>query len=380
MTSPHGTRYEDQAGRLTAIIDRTGFAWALLAWDGDRLVELRVPGAAGGAGGAGVIVDGAIVRDPLLGDAHAIRPEAGPGAGLEAEPRPEPLTAMSALDWLRPAEIPTVAAPGRLPPGAGGALLNAIAVLAARAGVPALRYAGPYPTPALWRALARSFRTQGTEAAFTADLISRAAHLAREPIEIDFAPAPCERIAFPGGHAELRDGIERVVVDGTAYEPGGSPARLVSDGERARAELWIGDAPYAHVATIGPDGGLLEGPRAIPPCESRVIGAEFPPPLVLALAELVAQAVPAPLADDARAWIAARPIRWADTGARVAAMRDGELCVHAALWERIAPLGLGRLALALAEALAPAAAAAVIAAVLEAPAPTPTPTPAPART
>jgi hypothetical protein len=372
MTSTHGTRYEEQDGRLTAIIDRTGHAWALLAWDGDRLAALRVPdaGVAQGAAGAGddadaggptrapeVIVDGAIVSDPLLGDAHAIR------AGADGPA----LTSMSALDWRRPTEIPTVAAPGRLPPGAGGALLHAIAVLAARAGVPALRYAGPYPTPALWRALGRSFRTSGTEAAFTAELYPRAARLARDPIEIDFAPAPCERVAFPGGHAELRDGIERAVVDGTAYEPGGSPARLVRDGEHARAELWIGDAPYAHVATIGPDGSLIDGPRAIPPCESRVIGAEFPPPLVLALAELVAQAVPAPLAQDARAWMATRPIRWADLGARVAVAQGDELCVHAALWERIAPLGLGRLALALAEALAPTAAAAVIAAVLEAP-------------
>jgi len=97
-----------------------------------------------------------------------------------------------------------------------------------------------------------------------------------------------------------------------------------------------------------------------------VLGAEFPPPLALALAELVAEAVPAPLAADVRAWLVARPIRWADLGARTAQVRSGELCVHAALWERIGPLGLGRLALALAEALAPVATSAVIAAVLEA--------------
>src|SRR5690606_28289186 len=126
----------------------------------------------------------------------------------------------------------------------------------------------------------------------------------------------------------------------------------------------FGDAPYAHVATLGPDGGVIDGPRAIPPCESRVLGAEFPPALAIALAELVADAVPAPLAADARAWIAARPIRWADLGARAAAARPGELCVHAALWERIGPLGLGRLALALAEALAPVATAAILAEVL----------------
>ena len=344
MRSTHGTRYEETDGRLTAIVDRTGCAWARLAWDGDRLARLEA---------ASLIVDGAIVRDELLGDAHAIR------AASEAGPA----TAMSALDWLRPAEIPTIAAPGRLPPGAGGALLDAIAVLAARAGVPALRYAGPYPTPALWRALGRAFRTEAAEAEFTADLIPRAARLARDPIAIDFAPAPCERVSIAGGrgHVELRDGLERAVIDGIGYEPGGSPARLV---ERAHAEVWFGDAPYARVATFGPGGELLDGPHPIPPCASGVVGKEFPAALAYALAELVAQAVPAPLADDARAWIATRPIRWADTGARAAAADSDELRVHAALWDRIGPLGLGRLALALAEALAPVATSAVIGAVL----------------
>jgi hypothetical protein len=346
VSSIHGTRYEEQGGRLAAIVDRTGHAWARLQWAGDRLAELHVPDA---------IVEGAIVRDPLLGDAHAIR------AGEEA-------TVMSALDWRRPAEIPTLAAPGRLPPGAGASLIDLIAVLAARAGVPALRYAGPYPTPALWRSLARSFRTTSSEAAFTADLIPRAARLARDPIAIDFAPAPCERVAITGGHVELRDGVERVVLGGVANDHGGSPARLTRDGDRTRAEIWFGDVPYAHVATLGPDGDLASGPHPIPPCESRVLGAEFPPPLVHALAELVADAVPAPLAADARAWIAARPMIWADLGARAAEARPHELRIHAALWERIGPLGLGRLALALAEALAPVATAAIVAAVLEAPA------------
>jgi len=375
--STFGTRYEERDGRLAAIVDRTGFEWARLAWDGDRLTELRVPAeASAGAPGRGghAIVDGAIVRDPLLGDAHAIRAgraahASAEGSTIEDAPEPGParaVTAMSTLDWLRPSEIPTVAAPGRLPPGAGGALLDAIAVLAARAGVPALRYAGPYPTPALWRALGRSFRTDGTEAAFTTELVPRAARLAREPIPIDFQPAPCERVAIPGGHAELRDGVERAVLGGVSYERGGSPARLVpdGDGERAHAELWIGDAPYARVATLGPDGAVASGPHPIPPCESRVLGAEFPPPLVLALAELVAAAVPAPLAADARAWMQTRPIRWADLGARVAEAGTGELFVHAALWERIGPLGLGRLALALAEALAPVATRAIVAEVL----------------
>jgi hypothetical protein len=94
---------------------------------------------------------------------------------------------------------------------------------------------------------------------------------------------------------------------------------------------------------------------------SDVIGVPFPPALAEALAELVAEAVPAPLAADARRWLTTHPIRWADLGARAAATTADGFAVHAALWQRIGPLGLGRLALALAEALAPVVTTAVVA-------------------
>jgi hypothetical protein len=332
----HGTVYEAHAGLLTRIVDRTGAIWAVLQWSasGERMVRLEVLGA---------VVDGAVVAHPLLGDAHAITHTGGD-------------TAMTALAWARPTEIPAIAEPGQLPLGAGAAILNAIAVLARRAGVATLRYAGPYPTAALWRTLARSFRSEATEAAFTADAMARALRVARDPIPIDFAPAPHERVAIARGFVELRDGIERAVIDGIAYEPGGSPARLVEN----RCEVWFGDAPYARIATLLPDGSLADGPHPIPACESAVIGREFPLALRAAIGELVADALPPPFADDARALLVSEPLRWADLGARAAAELDDGLAVHAALWERIGPLGLGRLALALAEALAPVVAATVV--------------------
>jgi len=303
-----------------------------LSWDGERLVRLVVPGAT---------IDGAIITDPLLGPAHAI-------IGL---------TTMSALDWARPSQIPTVAAPGLLPAGSGGAILNAIAELARRAGITALRYAGPYPTPALWRALARSFTTTASEAEFTQDLIARAARVARDPIAIDFAPAPHDRVVHAHGHSELRDGtLERAMIDGITYAPDGSPARLVGE----RCEIWFGDAPYAHVATLAGDGTLAEGPHEIAPCASSVVGKLFPPPLAAALGELLSGVVFEPLAGAARELLATQPLRWADLGARAARADKHGLAVHAALWERIAPLGLPRLALALAEALAPVVTATLI--------------------
>ena len=120
----------------------------------------------------------------------------------------------------------------------------------------AMRYAGPYPTPALWHALARSCRTTAREAEFTAGVMERALRVARDELPIDFVPAPCERIAHAHGWTELRDALERAVIDGVTYEAG--TARLVS----CHAEIWIGDALYARVASFDDTGALIDGPRA----------------------------------------------------------------------------------------------------------------------
>ena len=288
-----------------------------------------------------------LVSHPLLGQAHVIEHDG------------RAVTAMSAIDWERPTQIPVVAAPGKLPPGAGSVILNEIARRARDAGVQALRYAGPYPTPALYRALLRSFRTTATEDEFTHDVLARAMRLARDEIAIDFQPAPHERVELACGHVEVRDGIEAATIAGTRFERDGSIARLV-DGA---CEIWFGDACYARIAELSPRGELIDGPHAPPPLASRVIGAAFPPELRAAIGELVAEAVPAPLAADARALVAQRAIVWADLGTRAARATTTRFEVHAALWERIAPLGLARLALAIAEALAPLATSQVLTAV-----------------
>jgi hypothetical protein len=338
--------YEIEDGRLTRVVDRTGFEWAWLAWFGDELASLDVPRAC---------VLGEVSRDELLGDAHDVLGEGEP---------PVLLTRMSAIDWVRPTEIPAIAAPGKLPAGSGVTIMNTIALLAKHAGVPALRYAGPYPTSALWRTLARSFRCTATEEQFTADLVGRMARLARDSIAIDFVPAPFEQVAIGRdvrdnsvrGWIELRDGVQRVVLDGVTYEPGGSPARLVDN----RAEIWFGDTHYATVAMVSEDG-LLDRPRPIPACTSDVVGKQFPPYLVEAIAELLGDFVPAPLAADARAFLAGRAVFWADLGARVAAIADDRILVHAAIWQHVLPHGRQRLVLALVEALVPVVTQAVVA-------------------
>ena len=292
----------------------------------------------------GIVVDREVIAHPLLGDAHVI------------ERGGEPLTAMTAIDWDRPTRIPAIAEPGRLPPHAGGALLNELATRAQAAGVRTLRYAGPYPTPALYRTLRRSFRATADEATFTSELLARAARLSRDEVPVDFEPAPHTRVANPHGHAELRDGVERVVVDGIAYERDGSPARLAPEGRSEsgplqlgglHAEVWFGDEPWARVASFDGHGGLVSGPHAIPRPATDVVGKAFPPALLHALTGLVRDLVPLALP------VTIPAVTWADLGARAARRTASGYEVHAALWERLAPHGMARLALALAEALAP---------------------------
>ena len=275
---------------------------------------------------AGITVVCDVVSHPLLGDAHAI------------EHGGDVITHATAIDWDDPERIPAIAEPGALPPNAGGALLNELARRAKRP----LRYAGPYPTPGLYRALARSFRASADEDVFTKDLLTRAATLARDEVPVNFTPAPHVRVGNAHGHVEVREGIERAVIDGVAYERDGI-ARLVGTS----AEVWFGDSAWARVASFDASGNLLDGPHALPRATSEVIGKPFPPALLHALAGLVTELVPLGLPVELPS------VLWADLGARAARATETGYEVHAALWQRLAPRGMARLAMALAEALAP---------------------------
>lgn len=288
---------------------------------------------------AGLTVHTDVVEHPLLGDAHIIE-HAG-----------EPVTAMSAIDWDRPTQIPTVAEPRKLPRGTGSMLLNEIALRARRAGITALRYAGPYPTPALFTTLLRSFHTTASEAEFCADVLGRALRLARDEIAIDFTPAPFERRAMPYGSIDVRGEIERATIGGVLFDREGtvgSLARLVGSD----AVLAFGDVVWTRIATLADDGTLVGAVQPIPPLDSDVIGKSFPRELKEQFAALVADAVPPPLATDARAVILERSVTWADLGWRAAAIEGEGFALHAGWWTQLAPHGIQQFALAVSDALA----------------------------
>jgi hypothetical protein len=288
---------------------------------------------------AGLRVHEDVVEHPLLGDAFIIE-HAG-----------EPITAMSAIDWLEPTQIPTVAEPRKLPRGTGSMLINEIAVRAQRAGVPALRYAGPYPTPALFHTLLRSFRTDASEVEFSADVLGRALRLARDEVPIDFAPAPFARRATSYGWVDERDGIERVFVEGILFDREGTVGSLARlDGNAA--VLAFGDVRWATIATLAADGALVGATQPVPALTGDILGKAFPRELKEQFAALVADAVPQPLASDARAVILARPVVWADLGWRAAAIQDDGFALHAGWWTQLAPRGIQTFALAVSDALA----------------------------
>jgi hypothetical protein len=185
------------------------------------------------------------------------------------------LTVCGAVDWDRPASIPPLAEPERLAPGAGTALLNLLAALAADAGAGPLRYRGPYPTEQLFWALAESFRFdpggRDPVAAFTAG--AEAALLSGESREapLDWTPAPHERRFdwAQGVAVQLRDGVEKVWWEGRAYHRrewqglGRRDHRRVrpltdAAGARFVAGLEALGRPLEDHLVLDDQGGLLE--------------------------------------------------------------------------------------------------------------------------
>ena len=268
--------------------------------------------------------------------------------------------------WTAPQSIPPVEAPGRLPPLTGSLLLNWLAHCALAAEIPSLSYVGPYPTPALFASLRQCFTPLGDEAAFTAEAETLLLAPRMTPAPVAFLPAPFERwwVSTPLGTrlgVQAREQIERVFLDGFSFERSSSAIhRLVEHPDPTRAtagtltaELWFGATSWAVLAELSAEGELLRGPLPPPPIDDPIVDSEIPLPLRLALATLIADAVPAPLVSFVEPILARTPMRWGDTG--LSALRPNErgLILHAALWLSNREAGFAHVVLAMASALTP---------------------------
>lgn len=334
---------DSEGGLPVAWRDRDGSAIGSAAWRDDTLewARFRVPG------GGEVEIRGGGAEHPILGPCDRLR--AGAAEAL-----------CTAVDWARPRAIPALDRPGALAAGAGTAVLNFLAEQAAAAGQGALRYRGPYPSAALFSALADSFAVAGdasgaAERFCSGGEVAAAAGVMVEPA-VAFSPRPFERrFVAAGVCAQLRDQLEVVWVGGRAYRRGGAWRRLGDHGELVRAQVVFGGAVYADVLVCDRSGAVIEGPHPVPAARGGALGAALPPSLRDLLRAALPPRAPILLRPALAQVLEAAPMHFSDTGADPARVDpEGGIAVHAALIDLIADPG--QLAAAVCAAVEPVAA------------------------
>jgi hypothetical protein len=308
----------DAHGRRTRERDRFGGDVATLAWTtGGRLAgaAVRLPD------GGWLSIAPRAAHDARWGASDALL------AGEVA------LTHFAAVDWAAVDAIPVLAEPAQLPAGAGTAVLNLLAALAADQGRGPLAYRGPYPTEQLFLALLESFRWQAE-----GDVDPLAAFMAGG---LAWAPAPHARAFAPAGvYVQSRARIEKVVWRGRAYyrrdwqgvERHG--AHRVRDAEgRVVCSLVALDTALEDHVVLAADGSVLE-------TREPTAGTEAPRPVPPALASglvavIVAGSAP-PLAEALHAVAGELTFEWAPLAGELAAVGAGAARVSPRLLRALA--------------------------------------------
>ena len=219
----------------------------------------------------------------------------------------EELTTFQALDYRRPDFIPPLLEPGRLPPGAGTAVLNLIAGLMKDQSVARVRYRGPYPTEQLFTALLESFRYR--------DVVDDPLGRFMDGGGLDWLPAPHESHGVVEGVCvQLRHGIDKVVLDGIAFYRRDwqgvirrEPRVVREDGERVVCSLWAFGRSLEDRLVLDRAGEVRERPAAVadpaPP-------APLPPVWGPALAEIIGRESAPALAEPLREVMRGSALEW----------------------------------------------------------------------
>jgi hypothetical protein len=250
----------DAAGRRLRESGADGEPTAVLQWRSDGALDracVRRPG------GSWITVEPRAGDDAVYGRVDRLR--WGDGAA--------DTTVFRALDYRAIDRIPVLAEPARLPAGAGTAVLNLIAGLAADQRRDALAYDGPFPTEQLFLALLESFRYA------PADVPDPLAAFTRGGLA--WVPAPHERrFDRTGVYVQRRERVEKVVAHGVAYYREHwqhvrrhAPRRLRDDGALLRASLWALDEPVAEHLVLTPDGEVVEIVEPPPPPAAAAVMA-----------------------------------------------------------------------------------------------------------
>jgi hypothetical protein len=242
----------DAAGRRLRELGPDGEPVAVLEWRSGGGLDracVRLPA------GSWITVEPGAADDAVYGPVDRLRWGDGPAD----------TTVFRALDYEAIDRIPVLAEPARLPAGAGTAVLNLIAALAADQRRDALAYDGPFPTEQLFLALLESFRYAPADAADPLAAFTRGA--------LAWVPAPHER-RFDGAgvYVQRRERVEKVVAHGVAYYRERwqsvrrhAPRRLRDAGALVRASLWALDEAVAEHLVLTPEGDVVEIVEPPPP-------------------------------------------------------------------------------------------------------------------
>jgi hypothetical protein len=280
-------------------------------------VRLRIPD------GRYVIVRLGEAEHELFGACHTVSLEDG-----------DVLARFAAVDWAAPEFIPPMDTPGALPPGAGTAILNEIAL---RTPADILRYRGPYPTGALFDSLRECFSVSGDPAKafelFTADVEKTAVSGEMREAAVDWLPSPFQR-AWHGSRVcvQLRSGVEKVYVDGRSFSRDAAGARRVRrDGSAYVALVEIGGRQWAEIARFESDGALTGGPYDAPAVDDPLVGRELPVVLRRSIADAIVPSSPELLRPTLRAVFDETSMVFGDPGWAEATLSDGVILVHPAI-------------------------------------------------
>ncbi len=217
-----------------------------------------------------------------------------------------PLTVYETLDYAGIDRIPTLAEPGRLPPGGGIAVLNLIAALAADQARAGIAYRGPYPTEQLFLALLESFRYEASTDDPLAAFMDHA---------LTWRPAPHERVFTPeGAYVQLRGRVEKVVWRGRPYyRPDWqgvarhAPRRVRDVENRVCCSLWVLGGPVADHLEMTGEGEVTRLAGDAPPASGTQSLAEG---VAAGIGAVVAATSAAPLAPFIRAAAQALALEW----------------------------------------------------------------------
>jgi hypothetical protein len=311
-------------GRVTRATGPDGHVLYEAEWSGESLRRLEV-----------VLPTGDRIE---LVTGRGEHPIIGPCDALRMIGDAEPLAFCGRTDWAAPCEIPALDRPAALPAGGGTALLNALAWQAARAGIPWLRYRGPYPTAALYASLRASFQVEGDpermEEEFTRDVedAAIAGRMSHPPVE--FVPAPhvwtwpTRRVCV-----QQRSVIERVYIDGHAYDRAGiGPRRLLGEGDGDLvACIVLAGRRVADILRLSGEGEPLGEPTLLEPAPRDLCGEPLPDAVVAVLAEAIAKDAPRLLRPAVLEVLRPGDVCWGDPGMALARASESGVVLHGAL-------------------------------------------------